>query len=65
MADTEAEAIAANAAAPKRVKGDEGEFEQHSIPDQIAADKYRRSIEGVTSNPNRGIRLNKIVSGGA
>jgi hypothetical protein len=65
MADAEAQAIADNAAAPKRVKGDEGEFEQHSIKDQIEADRYRRSVDGVSTNPRRGLRFNKIVAGGA
>ena len=32
--------IATNAVAPKRVKTDEGEFEQHSLKDQIEADRY-------------------------
>jgi hypothetical protein len=32
--------IATNAAAPKRVKTDEDEFEQHNLKDQIEADRY-------------------------
>ena len=32
--------IAENAANPKRAKGDSGEIEQHSLQDQIAADRY-------------------------
>jgi hypothetical protein len=32
--------IKTNAAAPRRVAGDQGSAEQHSIPDQIAADEY-------------------------
>ena len=30
---------------PKRAKGDSGEVEQHSLKDQIAADKYLASKE--------------------
>jgi len=32
--------LAENAAAPRRAQGDSGSMEQHSLPDQIAADKY-------------------------
>lgn len=57
MADSENEAkINTNAGRPKRVKGDEGEFEQMPIADQIAADKYvvskraaRKSTLGIRS----------------
>lgn len=37
------DSIEENAKGPKRMKGDSGEAEQHSLPDQIAADKYLRS----------------------
>ena len=29
-----------NAHQPRRMKGDEAEIEEHSLPDQIAADRY-------------------------
>lgn len=35
--------ILENAAAPRRAQGDSGSMEQHSIPDQIAADRYAKS----------------------
>ena len=37
------DAIRENAAGPKRAKGDSGEMEQHSLQDQIAADRYLAS----------------------
>ena len=42
MAEITPETIAENAAAPKKFTGDQGSAEQHSIPDQIAADEYRK-----------------------
>ena len=35
--------ILENAVAPRRAQGDTGSMEQHSIPDQIAADRYAKS----------------------
>lgn len=55
--------IAENAQGPKRAKGDSGEVEQHSLTDQIAADRYLASK--VVIRPHRAIRFAKIVSGGA
>jgi len=40
-------AIRENAAGPKRAQGDSGSLEQHSLQDQIAADKYLASKEAV------------------
>jgi len=34
------EALEDNAVGPKRVRGDEGEVDQHPLQDQIEADKY-------------------------
>jgi len=36
-------AIRENASGPKRAQGDSGSIEQHSLQDQIAADKYLAS----------------------
>ena len=63
MADSWADRIANTAVSPKRAKSDEGEFEQHSIPDQIAADRYCRSL-AASKSPRRAVRLTKFVSGG-
>ena len=41
MADTDIEqAIKDNATGPKQASGDAGSVEQHSLADQIAADKH-------------------------
>lgn len=57
------DAIAANAAGPKKVVSDGVSVEQHPIQDQIAADKY---VEGQTaaSRKHRGIRFTKLISPG-
>jgi hypothetical protein len=62
-ANTISEAINAALAGPKRVKGDAGEVEQHSIGDLIRADQYARS-KCAASSPRRGIRFSKIVPPG-
>lgn len=64
MPEISAETIAENAAAPKRVQGDQGSAEQHSIPDQIAADKYNRA-GNTSSHTAMPFRLSKVSTGGA
>lgn len=60
-ADTFAETAAANAAKPKRMKGDEGEVEMHSLPDQIAYEKWLRSKCAASSRkPGFGLRLTTL-----
>ena len=39
--------IRENASGPKRVQGDSGSVDQHSLQDQIAADRYLASKEAV------------------
>jgi hypothetical protein len=53
--------IATNAAAPKSASGDSGSMSQHSLPDQIAADRYQKAAAA----PGLGIRLLKIRRPGA
>ncbi len=55
--------IKTNAAGPKRARGDAGEMEQHSLKDQIAADKYLASKKAAAGN-GLGVRLVKISPGG-
>ncbi len=43
MADDLEQNIRDNAAGPKRASGDSGSMEQHSLPDQIEADRYLAS----------------------
>jgi hypothetical protein len=59
MAESE-DTILDNALGIKRASGDTGSAEQHSIPDQITADKYQRGIKSVKTNPMRGIAIAKI-----
>ena len=43
MADEIQDAIADSATGPRRVRGDEGEMEQHPLPHMIEADRYLRA----------------------
>jgi len=52
-----------NAAGPKRASGDAGSIEQHSLPDQIAADKHIASKNAMSSK-GLGIKLVKLSPGG-
>lgn len=53
-----------NAAGPKKATGDAGSVEQHSLTDQIAADKYLASKKAVRSR-GLGIRMSKLVPPGS
>lgn len=57
------DAIRENAAGPKAASDDSTSVEQHSIADQILADKYTRTVGAVDSNRNRGIRFSRITPG--
>ena len=50
------DAIKENASGPKRVQGDSGSVDQHSLQDQIAADRYLASKEAV----KRGIGIKNV-----
>lgn len=63
--DTTAETIRDNALAPKRVQVDGQTVEQHSIADQIAADKYAKSKEATAAGKGLGVRYAKFVPPGA
>lgn len=56
--------IRENASRPKRAKGDSGEVEQHSLADQIEADRYLASKKAAKSR-NAGIKFFKLVPPGA
>lgn len=51
--------IKENAAGPKRASGDAGSIEQHSLPDQIAADKHLASKNAMATK-GLGIKLLKL-----
>jgi hypothetical protein len=59
-----ADAIRENAAGPVKASGDSVSFEQHSIQDQIAADRYLAS-KAASKKPHRGLRFSRIVPPGA
>jgi hypothetical protein len=48
----------------KSVSGDSGSVEQHSIPDQIAADRYLASKKASRAK-GLGVRMTKVVPPGA
>ena len=63
MADDLDNQISENAAGPRTAGGDSGSVEQHSLPDQIAADKYLESKKASRAK-GLGIKLAKISPGG-
>ncbi|MEX0653676.1 MAG: hypothetical protein WD534_01600 [Phycisphaeraceae bacterium] len=63
MTDNLDNTIKTNAAGPKRASGDSGSIEQHSLQDQIAADKHLESKKASRSK-GLGIKLVKLSPGG-
>lgn len=63
MTDSLDAAIQENAIGPKSASGDAGSVEQHSLPDQIAADKHLQSKQAMSSK-GLGIKLLKISPSG-
>lgn len=63
MPDDLEQTLRDNAAGPKRAKGDSVEMEQHSLPDQIAADRYLAGKKASRSK-GLGIPLKKLVPPG-
>jgi len=55
--------IQENAAGPRKASGDSGSIEQHSLADQIAADKYLESKKASRAK-GLGVKLAKISPGG-
>ena len=53
-------AIQDNAAGPKRASGDAGSVEQHSLTDQIAADKYLASKAAASGAGGTGLGVRRI-----
>jgi hypothetical protein len=56
--------ILTNAQAPAKVTTDAGSVEQHSLQDQIAADKYLKSREAARSR-GLGFKTVKLAASGA
>jgi len=64
MADDLEESIRENAGGPAEAHGDAGGMRQHSLSDQIAADRYLASRKAAKAK-RLGIRLTKVVPPGA
>ncbi len=62
--NTMEEAIRKNAAGPKSAEVDGQKVEQHSLPDQIAADNYLASKKALKSR-NSGLKISKLCHSGA
>ncbi len=52
-----------NAKGPKRVQGDSGSVEQHSLKDQIEAERFLQSKKA-TQRPGLGIKFVQIAADG-
>ena len=63
MAEDLADAIRTNAEGPAEAHGDSGGMKQHSLTDQIAADKYLAGKEAMAS-AGLGLKVAKIVPPG-
>jgi hypothetical protein len=57
-------AIRENASGPKSAEIDGQKVEQHSLPDQIAADEYLASKKAVKSRTS-GLKFSKLCHSGA
>ena len=64
MTDELQQSIEQNATEPKRVRGDSGEVEQHSLKDQIEADRYLASKKAAQGK-GMGVRIGKMKASGA
>ena len=56
--------IRENAEGPAEAHGDSGGVKQHSLPDQIEADRYLASKQAAKSK-SRGLRFSKLAPPGA
>jgi hypothetical protein len=63
MAESNEDKILENALAPKRASGDAGSMEQHSIPDQIAADEYAAAKRAAKAKKT-GVRYFQLIPPG-
>lgn len=62
--DDRSEQLANNLAAPRRFRGDEGEAEQHSLPDQIAMDRHLAN-KAAAKSPRKALRMSVMRRPGA
>ncbi len=64
MADEIKDAISTNAQGPKAASGDTGSVTQHSIQEQIAADRYVKASDA-SKKKFGGLRFTKVAPPGA
>jgi len=64
MAEELDSTIEQNAAGPKQASADGVSAQQHSLPDQIAADKYLAGKRAASKNPAKAFTRVKIVHPG-
>ena len=63
MAEDLKDTIRENAEGPKRAAGDSGSVEQHSLAEQIEADRYLASKQA--AKKGLGVKMTKVVPPGA
>ena len=63
MPDDLEQSIRDNAEGPAEARGDSGSMKQHSLKDQIEADRYLASKQAAKSK-SRGLRFTKLVPPG-
>jgi hypothetical protein len=59
MSEELEQSIRENAAGPKRASGDAGSVEQHSLTEQIEADRYLASKQA--AKKGLGIKMTKVI----
>ncbi len=64
MADELDNTIRENASGPKRASGDSGSVDQHSLADQIEADKYLAGKDAASKSPAKAFTRVKIIPPG-
>jgi hypothetical protein len=58
------DALVAAVAHPKRIRGDAGEVEEHSLDELIAADRHLAG-KAAAGNARRGVRFARLIPPGA
>ncbi len=64
MAEDLEDTIEQNATGPRQASADGVNVQQHSLPNQIAADKYLASKRTLSKNPDKAFARVKIVPPG-
>jgi hypothetical protein len=64
MSDDFEQRLRENASGPRAAKGDSGSMEQHSLTDQIAADRYLNSKKAA-GGKGLGMKVSRMIPPGA